>query len=123
MARNATRLYIALYTDADVHGRLAEHLRARGFDALAASEVGNTDLDDSQQLEFAVSQGRALLTHNAKDFEPLVRNYWMEGKEHFGVIVSEQLPLGELVRRVLKMLSTVDAVQMKNSFRNLGEFK
>ncbi|MCX7840115.1 MAG: hypothetical protein N2559_11765, partial [Anaerolineae bacterium] len=61
--------------------------------------------------------------HNAKDFEPLVRQYYLEHKEHFGVIVSEQLPFGELLRRVLKMLNEVDALQMKNSFRNLGEFK
>jgi len=52
-----------------------------------------------------------------------MNEYWRAGEEHYGLIVSQQLPLGELLRRVLKMLDTVDAEQMKNSYRDLGEFK
>ncbi len=109
--------------DADVHGRLAEQLRANGVDVLSAGEAGNLDLDDREQLEFAVSQRRAILTHNARHFEPLVREYWNTGKVHYGVVVSEQLPVGELLRRVLRMLDQVDAEQMKNAYRNLSDFK
>jgi hypothetical protein len=117
------RLYIALYTDADVHGKLAGQIRARGFDAVSADEVGNKGLDDLAQLEYAVTQRRVLLTHNARDFEPLAKEYWNTGKDHFGIVVSQKLPIGELLRRVLKMLNTVDADEMKNSYRDLGEFK
>lgn len=54
MAAVEPRLYIALYTDADVHGKLAGQIRARGFDAISADEAGNKRLDDLTQLEFAV---------------------------------------------------------------------
>ena len=123
MATVEPRLYIALYTDADVHGKLAKQIRARGFDAITADEVGNKELDDLSQLEYAVMQSRALLTHNARDFGPLAKGYWSTGKNHFGIVVSQKLPIGELLRRVLKLLDTVDADAMRNSYRDLGEFK
>lgn len=123
MASAAPRRKIAIYTDADVHGKLAEQIRTNGFDAISAFEAGNTNLNNSQQLDFAIKQGRTILTHNARHFEPLVRQYWKEGKQHHGVIGSEQLPVGELLRRVLRLLNEVDAEEMMNSFRNLGEFK
>ena len=123
MASGPPRLYVTLYTDADVHGKLAEQIRARGFDAISADEAGNKRLDDLEQLEYAASKERALFTHNARDFEPLTKEYWNAGKDHFGIVVSRKLPIGELLRRILKMLDTLDADQMKNSYRDLGEFK
>lgn len=123
MANDATRLYIALYTDADVHGDLAAQLRAREYDVISAVEAGNVDISDPSQLEFAISQGRAILTFNIQDFEPLHREYLNKGREHFGIVVCDQIPIGELLRRVLSMLDQVDVDQMKNSYHHLGEFK
>ena len=123
MASNESRLYIALYTDADVDGQLAEQIRARNHDAISAYEVGNAALDDLDQFEYAIQHERAIFTHNARDFEPLIGRYFAQGREHFGLIISEQLPIGVLLRRLLRLLDAVSADEMKNSFRNLGEFK
>ncbi len=123
MATDEPRLYVALYTDADVDGRLAKQIRLRNYDAISAYEVGNDALEDGPQFEFAVCQGRAFITHNARDFEPLVNQYYAQGRNHFGLIIAEQLPIGEMLRRLLRLLNTVTADEMRNSFRNLGEFK
>jgi hypothetical protein len=123
VATDEPRLYIALYTDADVNGRLAGEIRAKGFDAVSAYEVGNGGLNDPEQFEIAINQKRAIVTHNARDFEPLFREYAFAGKVHFGLIVSEKLPVGEMLRRLLSLLDLVSADEMKNGFRNLGEFK
>ena len=117
------RLFVALYLDTDVSKKLARALRQNGFDAVSAWDVSNAHLDDRDQMEYAIREHRTVLTHNSQHFVPLMNEYWREGREHYGVIVSQQLPLGELLRRVLKMLNTVDAEQMKNSYRDLGEFK
>ncbi len=117
------RLFIALYLDADVSKKSAPTLREKGFDVISAKEVGNAELDDRAQLEYAIGQRRAILTCNIQDFVPLLDEYWRAGREHYGVIVSEQLSVGELLRRVLNLLNTVDADEMKNSYRDLGEFK
>jgi predicted nuclease of predicted toxin-antitoxin system len=95
----------------------------RNYDAISAYEVGNAELEDAEQFDFAIRQGRAIVTHNAHDFEPLVDQYYAQGKEHFGLIIAEQLPIGELLRRLLRLLNTVSADEMKNSYRDLGEFK
>jgi predicted nuclease of predicted toxin-antitoxin system len=123
MASDAPRLYIALYTDADIHGKLAAELRDKGFDAISSREVRNDDLDDPSQLAYAVSQQRTLLTHNTQDFEPLHRQYMAEEISHFGIIVSNQISIGELLRRTLNMLDALDADQVKNTFHHLSEFK
>ncbi len=117
------RLFIALYLDANISKKLAKQLRARGIDVISAHDVGNAELDDRAQFEYAIHEQRTILTFNSQDFVPLLDEYWRQGKEHCGLVVSEQLPLGELLRRALKMLNTVDAEQMKNSYRDLGEFK
>lgn len=122
MADEATRLFVTLYTDADVHGALAAQIRRRGFDAISAYEVGNAALDDNDQLAYAVSQRRAILTCNARHFEPLFEEWWQAGRKHYGVIVTEQLPLGEMLRRVLRLLNAISAEEMENSYRDLAEF-
>jgi predicted nuclease of predicted toxin-antitoxin system len=117
----AEQLFVALYTDADVTPKLARLLRERKFDAVSAHEVGNAESEDSEQLAYAASQGRVILTYNAKDYAPLLDEYWWAGREHHGIIVSEQLPIGELLRRVLRFLNTVTADEMRNNYKNLGE--
>ncbi len=122
MTAHETRLFIALYTDADIGLALAKQLRERGYDALSALEVGKYQPSDQEQLDYAVSERRAILTFNNRHFEPLYKEYWNAGKEHYGIIVSEQIALGEMLRRTLKLLNSVSADEMKNNFKNLGEF-
>ncbi|MBN1875020.1 MAG: DUF5615 family PIN-like protein [Anaerolineae bacterium] len=74
MVNRAERLFIALYMDADVHSKLAAQVRARGFDAISAYELNNTTLDDAEQLSYAASQKRAILTCNARHFAPLLKS-------------------------------------------------
>lgn len=97
-------------------------LRRRGFDAVSAYETGNAQLDDADQLEYAAGQRRAILTCNIKDFEPLFEAWWLAGRNHSGIIVSEQLPVGEMLRRLLRFLNQVSANEMENRYRDLGEF-
>ena len=115
-------LFVALYTDSHITRILAKELKARGFDALSAHDVGNSDLDDADHLAYAAEHQRALLTFNAKDFVPLFSEWWAQGRIHAGVIVSEQIPLSELLRRTLNLLNTMTAREMENNLVNLGAF-
>ena len=111
-----------LYVDADITPKLARTLRQRGYDALSAHEAGNADAPDSEQMAFAAAQGRALLTCNTGDFTIIFEDYWYTDREHFGVIVSEQLELGEMIRRVARLLDTIGTDDMRNNWKNLAEF-
>ena len=41
---------------------------ARGYDVLSAHEAGNANASDVEQMAFAVTEDRALLTCNSGDF-------------------------------------------------------
>jgi predicted nuclease of predicted toxin-antitoxin system len=116
------RLLIRLYLDADVDVKLAANLRRAGYDCVSAREVGNAALDDETQIVFATNEGRVLLTHNIQDFVPIFERWWHANRNHPGIVVSQQIPLGELQQRVMRLLDTVTADEMKNNLRNLAEF-
>ena len=60
------RLLIArLYFDEDADVRLAEALRQRGYDVETTVEAGLLEASDEEQLAYAVSRQRALVTHNS----------------------------------------------------------
>ena len=94
MATDEPRLYIALYTDADITKALAEQLRERKYDAISAHKVGNSEIPDPDQLEYAIAQRRAILSFNIGDFRALYDQYRKDGREHYGIIVSPQLFIG-----------------------------
>ena len=119
---NNDDLFVALYTDEDVNPKLATKIRGRDYDARSAHEEGNLELSDDEQLKYAVAHGRAILTHNTKDFEPLHRKWLAEGKEHAGIIVSTRIEFGELLRRILRLLNHITVDEMRNTIRYLSDF-
>ena len=115
-------LFVAIYTDADVHGKLSVKVREKGFDARSAYEEHNDGLNDEQQLEYAAAHSRAIVTHNAKHFEPLYRKWQEAGKHHSGIIISQKVGLGEMLKRILRLLNRVTADEMQDNLKNLAEF-
>ncbi len=73
-----------LYADEDFPFPVVERLRQLGHDVLTALEAGkaNQGIADADQLVFATSLGRAILTRNRKDFIPLHRR----SPHHAGII-------------------------------------
>ena len=114
--------FLLLYLDHDVHKRLARELRKRGVDAIAAEEVGMEEELDPQQLAFAVSQGRAILTFNRGHFVRLHTDYMERGWEHYGIIVSRQYGLGETLRRIWNLVSALSAEEMMNRLEYLSQW-
>ena len=79
-------------------------LRARGFDVLTSFEAGMNAQTDDAQLSFAASQGRLLLTANARDFARLHRDWLCQGRPHSGIMLipQQRYSTGEIVRRLLR---------------------
>jgi len=118
-----SHLFIRLYLDEDVHKRVASALRLRRFDVVSAHEMGRWGLSDEEQLTYAANEGRALFTYNTPDYLRLHLSWLQRGQEHFGIIVSDQLPIGETVRRLLNLLNRVTADEMRNQIRWLQAFQ
>ena len=118
------RLYVALYADADVNGKVVAQLKEHGYDAIHAAELDQHEWEnDELHLIFAAANNRALLTHNIRHFKPLYDRWWETGRTHAGIIVAPQWEIGELLRRLLKLLDTVTADEMINNYKHLGEFE
>lgn len=115
---------IKALTDEMITPRLADRLRIRGYDVTSCHAVGraNRGLSDHDQLEFATDGGRAIYTFNAVDFRRLHRIWAAAGREHAGIIISEDLSddLTEMIRRLQIHLDTVDAEMQRNQIWMLG---
>ena len=65
----------------------------------------------------------AVLTHNIRDYVILHNAYQAVGKDHFGIIVSEQIPFNDLLKRALKCLSDNSRESLKNKMICLQEVR
>jgi hypothetical protein len=108
---------IRLYIDEDSMSRgLVRALKARGVDVLTALDAGMTEREDEEHLNYATEQGRVLYTFNVGDFYRLHTTYVAQGKQHPGIILARQqrYSVGEQMRRILRLVATKSADEMKN---------
>ncbi len=83
MSRKAVSDVLRYYFDENMDGRLAEQLRKRGIDVLRAEDAGRAGkgIPDSEQLAYAASLGRVIVTRD-HHFEMLAYTYY----PHAGII-------------------------------------
>ena len=110
-----------LYFDEDADVRLAEALRRRGYDVETTVTAGLLEASDEEQLTYAASQQRVLVTHNIKHF-PGVQAAWIEaGKAHWGIIILiGHSAIGPWLRRRETLLNRFSAEELKNRLLFLG---
>jgi predicted nuclease of predicted toxin-antitoxin system len=119
-------LFIRLYLDRHIMTRLADDLAERGFDCLTTQQAGNDTATDEEQLAFATSQSRAILTFNIRDFATLHQQWQAASRPHAGIIVSRQLgsrQYGSLLARTLRVLTQLTADEMVSNLVHLEQFK
>lgn len=105
---------IKVLIDEDTHLALAKALQRRGYDAVHVREVKRLGLDDLSQLEFAVAERRCLVTFNVGEFVEWHGKFVSSGREHFGIIVSVQKPVGRMLREMLAFLQSHSAEEVQS---------
>lgn len=114
---------IKLYLDEDVPLAFTLALLNRGVDVITTQQVGNIGFSDTEQLAFAAKEQRTIFSHNRRDFISLHNEYLSLGKEHSGIIVSDQLPIGLLLKRFMKLWFSLNASEMKGRVEFLSSWK
>ena len=115
---------IRLYLDEDTINRaLIRALRSRNIDVLTAREANLIQVADERHLEHATSLGRTVFTFNARDFARLHAEYLASGRHHAGIIISAQLPVGVLLRRLLSLLNARSDADMRDWLEYLGNWR
>jgi predicted nuclease of predicted toxin-antitoxin system len=97
---------------------IAQRLRERGFDVVAANEVGLEMAPDEAVFDYAVTHERALLTNDVAGFMRIHRDSLLQGRAHFGVIFTSDSTwsraksgIGPLVDRFAEILRDRPAAQ------------
>lgn len=114
---------ISLYLDEHIQSALADALRARGVDVLTTQEAGNIGLDDVAQLVFATQNSRSLLSYNKRHFAKIHYEWMTFGNSHSGLILSDQLPTGIVLRRLMRLYFSLTSDDSKNRLEYLGTWK
>ena len=109
-----TPRHIQLLLDEDVHVQLARALQNRGYNAVHVNELKRKGKSDTDQLDYAIAHERCLMSFNIKDFVLLHYEYLQCGKDHYGIIVSKQLPVRQTLQRLLRVLQHRSRESMKN---------
>ncbi|MFG6094476.1 hypothetical protein D0962_33050 [Leptolyngbyaceae cyanobacterium CCMR0082] len=108
------KIFASLYTDEDIANLVATLLRSRGLDVLTTVEAEVTGYSDAEQLAFATSLERCILTHNRVDFERLHLEYVQSEREHSGIIVTPQNNAYEVAKRAGIILNALTADEIYN---------
>ena len=89
---------------------------------LTALEAGMIERDDAEHLTYAIAQGRSLFSFNVQDFYRIHADFLTEGKSHGGIILARQqvYSVGELMRRLLRLISARSAEEMENKIEFLS---
>jgi hypothetical protein len=115
---------VRLYLDEDAaRHSFARELRVRGADVVTALEAELTQKSDEEHLRWAALHQRALYSFNRGDFYRLHTEWLRQGKTHYGIVLSRQdLPIGEQIRRLLRLINRLSVEEMQNRVEFLSNW-
>jgi hypothetical protein len=119
VASRASRPGVKLLLDEQISGKVAERLRDRGHDVIAATaDPSLRGLSDPDLFEVAQRQARALITYNRADFEAIVREYAETNREHHGLAIVHptRFPNWEFARLVGAISALLEGPDPGGSF-------
>jgi predicted nuclease of predicted toxin-antitoxin system len=101
-----------LYSNENFPQPVVEHLRGLGHDVLTSHDAGKSEqkTPDDEVLSFATAAGRAVLTHNRRDFVGLHK----KNSAHAGIIAcTEDVDFEALANRIHDRIKDIDDFQGK----------
>jgi len=113
---------IKLYLDENVPEAVSTALRLRGYNVLTVKDAERKGLSDVEQLKYASSHNRVMFTFNVADFHKIHLEFIRSGVDHSGIILSKQLPIGTIVKALLKLLSGIRHEKVGNSIIWLSDW-
>ncbi len=97
------------YSDENVPLAVSKSLMKRGINILAVQDSHMLHRDDNAQLSFAISEKRAIITHDS-DFLNLITNE----ASHYGVLFfTKQVNIGQAIEEIEKVYLAYSAEDLK----------
>ena len=101
-----------LYLDEDISPKVAEILRKRKVDASSAHDIGMLEASDEDQLAFAASEERAMVTRSRDDFITLTVQFFEAQKPHKGIIIVPHTIPGSEFSKLATLLAKFRALDL-----------
>jgi hypothetical protein len=100
---------------------LVDGLRDRNVDVMTALEADLIGSTDREQLDYAIQHERAIYSLNVSDFARLHKEYLDAGLEHFGIVLipKQRYDIGEKIRRLVDLVHSTSAEEMRHQIRFL----
>ncbi len=106
---------ISFYLDEHIHRAVAEGLQRRGVNVLTVQKAGKSGVSDREQLAFAMSEARVIVTMDS-DFLILAS----EGVSHAGIAYANpQRSVGELIGSLMLIYDVLTSTDMTNHIEYL----
>ena len=102
---------IRFFLDQHIPAAVAEGLRNRGIDVLSAQDAGRCGFADSEQLQYALAEGRVVVTFD-DDYLTLAA----AGTEHAGIAYAPatKYSVGQLIYALLLVHGVLTPEDMRN---------
>lgn len=112
-----------LYLDEHIQPLLSHVLTSRGIDCLTTQAAGNLGRSDEEQLAFATSQKRVIITFDRKDFLSLAQQWAADNRPHAGIVLAKPCSLSELLRLLLRLIAQHQNTNLTNQTLWLQNYK
>jgi len=89
---------------------------------LSTPEAGRLARTDESQLAWAAENQWTLVTFNVGDFARLHHIWMNQGHHHSGLIVSQQRPVGDLLRRLQNIGNSLSDERMLDRLEYLSRW-
>jgi len=101
---------ISFYLDEHIHRAVADGLQRRGISVLTVQKAGMSGASDREQLSFAMSEGRVVVTMDS-DFLIMAS----EGVSHAGIAYANPpLSVGNMIASLMLIYDVLTAEDMAN---------
>jgi predicted nuclease of predicted toxin-antitoxin system len=102
---------IRFLLDEHIQKAVVQGLKQRGADAISVQDAGRAGFSDVDQLQYAISEKRVIVTFDS-DFLKLVA----AGNEHTGIIwcPASKYSIGQLVHRLMLAHAVLSLEAMRN---------
>ena len=113
---------IKIYLDEDVHPRIADALRLRGWEAVTTIDAKRQGTTDREQLQFAAAGRYTIISYNVADFARLHYEVIEAGDHHSGIILATQADPTANARALLAFVSTFSVEDVRDELLYLNNW-
>jgi hypothetical protein len=112
---------VRYFTDEHISNAVIAGLRRHGVDVLTVAEAGRRTYPDDEQLRYATSLGRVMVSHD-QDYLFLAADFQQRAEDHAGIAFADYDKFSQAFGLLIRALLTVHGVYTAADMLNHVEY-